>query len=186
MEVWGTFRACGKSKTFFTLITRNKPFTVAEGVDGKMAVVGTALAHRRFCRVLKAIECLSANNCGFGQLHRTKSRSVSTHKSGNRGADNILSKLHFKGAEHGVVIERTALYNYMLAKLVGRGRSYYLVYCILYNAYGKTCRNILDSSTISLRLLYGGIHKYRTSASEINGGRAEKTLVRKILYGVSH
>lgn len=82
---------------------------------------------------------------------------------------NLASDLALKGAENGVVQKGSALDNDMPSELFGRGDTYDLVECILYNADGKSCGYIANRCAVLLCLLDRRIHEYSTARTEIDG-----------------
>ena len=92
-----------------------------------------------------------------------KRTAVSTHKSRLVGTDNLSSAGKLKGTQNGVIEERTALYYYLFAHLLGISYLDYLEKRIFYYRVGKSCGDIGNACTLFLSLLYTAVHKYRTA-----------------------
>ena len=114
-------------------------------------------------------------------FHRVESGSVSAHQSGDVAAYNLDSHLLLKGSEHSVVEEGSALNHDSPAELVGAGRADNLVQRVLNDRKRKSGGDVLYRRAVLLSLLYGGVHKHRTSRAQIHRVLCENTLVREVL-----
>ena len=83
-------------------------------------------------------------------LFSYKSRTESTHKSGNVGAGGFSAGNFFERAENGFVVEGTALYYYMLAEVFCIGKLDDLVKRVFNNRVGEACGNIRNGRLFKL------------------------------------
>ncbi len=115
-----------------------------------------------------------------------QSRTESTHKLRYLRTDNIMPYLKLKAPEHRIVKECPALSYDVLPQIRCRVGTDYLIYCVLYHAYGKSCRDVLHGCSVLLRLLDGRVHKNCAARAEIDGRFCEKTELCKVLDIMSH
>ena len=96
-------------------------------------------------------------------------RAVSAHQSGDVGPGDVAADLLFKGPEHRVIEERTALDHDMFSESVAVGGPDDLINGVFYDADGKARRDIFNGSAVFLGLLDGGIHKDRAAGTQVHG-----------------
>ena len=173
----------------FATVSADKSASAAEIVDGKLTAVVTALTGNALDGICKALHLLVGENARITlvllHLLGVKRRAVSTHHSCDVGTNDLYSDLLLKCAKNRVVEERAALNHYSLSKLLCRVNSYNLIKRVLNYANRKSGRDIFNGNALLLRLLDRGVHKYRTSRSQINGIVSEKTEICKLVDGVT-
>ncbi len=88
---WNLFEACPA----FTTVPRHMPFSVGEGRDGHLAVVLAQAAGLARGLNLEVLEVFHAGECRLtfaAVMHASRERrAVSTHESGNIGANNLAA-----------------------------------------------------------------------------------------------
>ena len=104
-----------------------------------------------------------------GALAQAKQRcTVSTHQARDVGADDLDAHLLLEGAEHGLVVEGTALHDDLAAQLFGAGCADDLVQCILDDTDGQTGRDVLDGCAVLLGLLHRAVHEDGAAAAQVH------------------
>ena len=160
--------------------------SAGETVDGQTAVVGTSLAVCHGGGVLERVDLLDRKHrrllVRVIALARDQSRSERAHDAGDVRTDRLAVRNLLKAAQNRVVIESSALHNDVASQLRGVGYLNNLVKRVLDNGVRKAGGDIRDSRALLLRLLYFGIHKYRTARSEINRVLCEQSFLREILH----
>ena len=95
-------------------------------------------------------------------------RAVSAHQACDIRTDDDCLQLVFKGAQHGVVEERSALYDNVFSQFLCAGTADHLVQRILDHGDRKTGRDIGYLRAVLLRLLDRGIHEHRAAGTQVN------------------
>ena len=175
--------------TALAAVSAYKLAAACEFVDGKTAVVGTSVAVGHGGGVFQLIDLVNGKHGGLAAfcvitLLGNQGSAESTHDSSNIRADGLAACNTLKASKNTVVIEGTALYNNVFAKLLGIGNLDNLVKSILDNRVGKSGRDICDRSAFLLGLFYLGVHKYGTSGTKVNRMLCKKSGFGEILHGV--
>ena len=110
-----------------------------------------------------------------------KSSTESTHdtcyiRSCSSSAGNKL-----EGTQNGVIVEGSALNDYLFTELFRICKLDNLEKSVLDNRISKTGRDVLNRGTFLLGLLNLGIHKYSTSRTKIDRRWCEKCDLCKVL-----
>ena len=174
--------------SLITLIAGHKFCSGRKCIDcQRTAVFASAAAHAD--RLMsKGFQRFGRNERVFfkSQLLNIQRRAVCTHKPRDNWARNISAKLSFKAAQHRVIVKCTALHHYVIAQLIRASGSDYFIYCVFHDAYGKSRGNIVHTCAVLLCLLYGGVHKHGTAASQIDGRFSVKSQSGKLLHSIAH
>ena len=155
-----------------------------EAVDGQAAVVRAALAVGALCGVLQCVDLVDGKHCGFpafAAIAGDQGGAEGTHDSGDVRADCFAVRNALKASEHCVVVEGTALYDDVAAKLFRVGDLYYLIKSVPDDGVRESGRDVGDGRALLLCLLHAGVHEYRASCSEVYGVLCEQSLLRKVL-----
>ena len=87
-----------------------------------------------------------------------------------------------EASKYSVVVESSALYNDVLAEILGIGQLDHLKQCVFDNGVSKSGRDVGNGCAFLLRLLNLGIHKYGTTGTQINWILGKKSFLCEILY----
>ena len=165
----------------------NELAAIGKGVDGQLAMVAAAAALDADHLLCKFFQFLLVHH-GRGGLvvfmalaQAVQGSAVSAHQSGNVRPDDLHAHLFFKGAEHGFIIEGTALHHDLAAQLFRAGSADHLVQRVLDHADGQACGDILDAGTVLLRLLDRAVHEHSAAAAQVHRAVCEQTQRGKLL-----
>ena len=159
---------------FIAAVAGDELAAIGEGVHGELAVVAAAAALDADDLLVEALQLLQRHHGGSlsvvpGALAQAEQRrTVSAHQARDVGADDLDAHLLLEGAEHGLVVEGTALHDDLAAQLFGAGRADDLVQCILDDADGQTGRDVLDGCAVLLGLLHRAVHKDGAAAAQVH------------------
>ncbi len=140
--------------------------------DGYQAVVAAigAAAIGRFGT--EAVQIGGADKRGRAAWHVTlfgdQRRSVGAHYPGDIRPDHLAADRLFKGAENGVIVKRSALYDDFLAQVGGVFDPDHFIQGVADDGNGYAGRNIADICAVLIRLLHLGVHKYRAASAEVD------------------
>ena len=104
------------------------------------------------------------------RAHRFQSQdgcAVRTHESGNIRTDDVFIQQKFHAAQHGIVIESTALDHDMVAQFGNIFKLHNFKEGILNNADSDARRNIRQRRPFFLGLFNPGVHEHRTTGAQI-------------------
>ena len=157
-----------------------------EAVDGKTAVVGTALALGVVSRVLQGIDLLDGEHAGLRltflgiALPRDQAGPEGSHDSGYIRPDGLAACDLLESAQNAVIVESTALYDDMFSKF-RRVRDFYdFIKGILDHGIGKARGDVLHCRAFLLGLLYFGVHEHRAAGTQIKGMLREQRRFCKV------
>ena len=169
-------------------VPADKLASSAEFVDSQPAVIGAASAVCHGGCIFQGIDLFNREHSSFFAFFVTlpgdQSRAERSHDPCNIRTDCMAVGDFFKASENCVIIKGSALYHNVLSELRGVGNLDYFVKRIFDNGIGKSGRNIRNLCSFFLSLFHLGVHKYRTSCSEINGMFCIKSRFCKILHTV--
>ena len=94
--------------------------------------------------------------------------SVCAHQSRLVRTDNVLAANQLERPQHGVIHERAALNDYLIAHGGGVAQLYDLEQRVLYDRVGQTCGDIRNCRAFLLSLLYAGVHEHGAAGAEVN------------------
>ena len=114
-----------------------------------------------------------------------QSSAVSAHQAGDIRPDDLHAHLLFKGAEHGFIIEGTALHHDLAAQFFRAGSADHLVQRVLDHADGQACGDVFDRSAVLLGLLHGGVHKDGATGAEVHRVLGKEAHLGKVRDGVA-
>ena len=147
---------------------------ISKGIDGQLAMVAAAAALDADHLLCKAFQLLLVHH-GRGGLvifmalaQAVQSSAVSAHQAGDIRPDDLHAHLLFKGAEHGFIIEGTALHHDLAAQLFRAGSADHLVQRVLDHADGQACGDILNAGTVLLCLLDRAVHEHGAAAAQVH------------------
>ncbi len=103
-------------------------------------------------------------------LEREDGRAVRAHDARDVGADDVAVEELLHAAQHGVIVERAALHDDMIAELAHILELHDLEERVLDDGERDARRNVRDLSALLLRLLDLRIHEDRAARAEIDGG----------------
>ena len=169
------------SAALFTAVARDEVPALAEADDVELTVRGTASALHGARSIGERREFVLGDEGGFARrsLLGVERAAESSHKSRNSGTYNVASELLLERAEHCVIEEGAALHDDVLAELVRRICSYYLINGVLDYGRGQSCGDVLDGRAVLLRLLYGAVHEDGAARAEVDGVLGEETELRE-------
>ena len=175
--------------TALAAVSAYKLASSCEFVDGETAAVGTSVAVSHGGCVFQLIDLVNRKHGGLTTLcvvafFGNQGCTEGTHDSGNVRTDGLTACNTLKASKNTVVVEGSALYNNVPAKLLCIGNLDNLVKSILDNRVGKSGRDICDRSAFLLGLFYLGVHKYGTSGTKVNRMLCKKSGFGEILHGV--
>ena len=120
------------------------------------------------------VESLSGNQC----------RTEGAHDSGNIRTHHVLPQRFFKGTEHRIIVEGSALHNDVLSEIFRIRHFNNLIQGVLNDRVCQSCRDIGNGCPFFLCLLYVRVHENGTTGTEIRRIFGEKRFFRKILHTV--
>ena len=163
-------------------VTRDEFPPTIKRIDGEGAVVGAQTAGDGLGCVGKLLKRGGAEQSGGIQLGVTggESRAERTHQSGDGGSGHIAAQLLFKRAEHSIVQEGAALDHDVLAQVISGDGANDLVNGIFYDGNRETCRDILYTGPVLLRLLDTGVHKHGAAGTQIDRMLGQQAQLREI------
>ncbi len=167
-------------------VARNKTPSAAEMVDCQQAVVCTALTTRHRGFYFQRIHFLSANKRRLIArgifVPRDKPRAERTHNARDIRTDSLPPANHLKAFQHRVIIKRTTLHDHGFPHRFRVRNFNHLQQGVFDNGIRQPCGNIRHVRAFLLRLLYAGIHEYRTTGTKVNRVFGKKRDFRKIRY----
>ncbi len=178
----------GLAKPPLAAVAGNVLTAAGKFVDGQPAVVGAALTFGHAGLKLQICDLLQIQHGGLISIPKMSSGNQrcaeSAHNARDIGTDCLTAGDLFKASKNRVVVESASLYHNVLSEGGGVGDFNYFKERVLDNGVGQSRGNIGDGSAFLLRLLYFGVHKYRTAGSQINGMFGKKGGSCKILHTV--
>ena len=151
------------------------PFSIGEGRDRHLAVVLAQAAGLARGLDLEVFEVFDARKrrLAFATIVHAgrKRRTVSAHKAGNIGANNLAAGEQLECAKNRVVEESSALNNDAFAQIRGVLELDDLIQGVTHDRVGQACTDIAHIRAFFLRLLDRGIHEDRAARSQIHGIR---------------
>ena len=112
--------------------------------------------------------------------------AVGAHETRNRRTGYVAPNLLLERAQDGVVEERAALHDDVLAEVVRRVRTDYLIQCVLHDRNRQAGRDRVDARAVLLRLLNGGVHEYRAARAEVDWVLGKQAELAEFLNRVAH
>ena len=113
------------SDTSFTTVAGDILTAAGEAVDGQTAAVGTTAAFGHAGLEFQVADLLIRKHTGliafFVALSCDQGSAEGTHDTCDIRADGFTARNLFKASKHSVIIEGTALHNYMFSKIRGVG-----------------------------------------------------------------
>ena len=184
-QVWNLGGFFSQSSALFTTVARNKTtvftrFLVnAEIVDGEQTVIRACFATHIAMRRLKRTQGIQSKHGGLSRNARSHFLSMSavacqqgsticTHVSCNIGTNCIGFSQLLKCAQNGIIQERAALNNNLIAHFVGIADFNYLEQGIFDNGKSQASSDVTNRGTFLLSLLNATVHEHRTTAAQIN------------------
>ena len=169
-------------------VAADKLAAAGEFVDGQTAVVGTSAAVGHGGGIFQGVDLVDREHGSLFSLFipfsGDKRGAERSHDAGDIRTDGVAVRDLLKAPENRVVIEGSALYHDMPAKLGGVGNLDHLIERVLYYRIGKSGGDVGYFRALLLGLLYFGIHKYGASCSQVNGVLREKRGLREVLHAV--
>ena len=174
--------------TAFTAVAGDILSAAGKTVDGKTAGVGTALTLCHAGLIFQVQELLIGEHLGLiaclEAFSGDQCSAESTHDACDIRAYRLTVCNLFEAAQHGIVVEGTALYHDIFTQFGGVGYLDHLEQGIFDDGVSQTGRNIRNGSTFLLGLLYLGIHKNGTPGTQIDGVGRKQSSLCEILYAV--
>ena len=96
-------------------------------------------------------------------------RTVGSHETCNVGTEHVHTRNVFERAQHGIVVERTALHDDFRADVARLTQFNNFEKRVFNNRIRKTRGDVGDGRAFFLRLLDAAVHKYGTPASQVDG-----------------
>ena len=150
-------------------------------------MVGTSLTTGKFGRIGQLIDLINGQHSGliafFVTFSGDQGTTESTHDTGNVRSDCLAAGNALERTKHGIIVKGTALYDNMFSEFFRIGEFDDLKESIFDHGISKTGRNISHGRTFLLRLLYLGVHKYRTSCTKIDRIFGKQGFLGKIRNG---
>ena len=165
------FEACPALAT----VPRHMPFSIGEGRDCHLAVVLTQAAGLARGLDLEVLEVFHASECRLTfatVVHAGRERcAVSSHESGNIGANNLAAGEQLECAKHRVIEESPSLDDDAFAQIRGILELDDLVQGITHDGVGQAGADVAHVRAFFLRLFDRGIHEDRAARPQIHGIR---------------
>ncbi len=156
-----------------TAIAGYKLASAGKSVNGKPAAVIAALALCHGSIILEGAELFVGKHLSLIALLKTfsgnKRSAESSHDACNIRADGLAVSDFLKASEYGIIIEGTALYHNVSAKLGGIGYFDYLEQCIFDHGISQSGGDVGDTCAFLLGLFHSGIHEYGTAGAKVYG-----------------
>ncbi len=111
-------------------------------------------------------------------------RAEGAHDAGNVRPDGVAAGDFLKAAEHGVVVEGSALYHHVFSQIGGGGDFDHLKQSVLDDGVGQTGGDIRHGRSLLLSLLYVGVHEHGAPGAQVRGVFGKQSLLREILHAV--
>ena len=171
-----------------TAVAGYVPAPAGEFVDREQAVVLAPAAAGRRRRVGEGGDLIEREHRALLPvitLTRDQRRAEGAHDARNVGAGGLHACDLLKGAQHRLVIERSALDHDMTAELLGIGELDDLVQGILDDRVGKARGDVRHRRAFLLGLLDVGVHEHRAPCPEVHRVRRVQGLPGKGLGRVA-
>ena len=150
-------------------------------------MVGASLTTGKFGRIGQFIDLVNGQHSGlivfFVAFSGNQGTTESTHDTGDVRSYCLAAGNALERTKHGVIVKSTALYDNVFSEFFRIGEFDNLKEGIFDHGISKTGRNISHGRTFLLRLLYLGVHKYRTSCTKINRILGKQGFLSKIRNG---
>ena len=157
----------------FAAVSAHELFTRGEAVKRQVAVIAAAAAEEFAPLHVGEIEGLFVEfrdgRLGGRAFLGEKRRPVGAHVARDVGADHFASDVGFKGAEHPVVQEGSALDDDVFAEFLGVADAKDLVEGVANDRVAKARRDVVGRSAVALGLTHLGIHEDRAAGAEVDG-----------------
>ena len=177
-----------QAEAALTAVSGDEAAAAAELVDREHALVVAALTAGHSGLILQRNDLVERQHGSclvLPALPRNQRRAEGTHDACDVGTHALTLRRALKGAEHGVVIEGTALHHDVLAEARGIGNLNDLKERVLDDRVRKTRRDISDGCALLLRLFYVGVHEDRAAGAEVHGVLRKESFFREVLHGVT-
>ena len=176
------------AQCFFAAVSGYVTTVAGEFVDGQQTVVGTSATAGKLGVVFQVDDLINGKHgCLFAffvTVSCDKCSTECTHDTCDIRADRLTAGDCLEASKNCIVVERTALYNDMLAKFCRVRQLDNFKQRIFDNGVSKSGGDICYGSAFFLRLFYFGVHKYGTTGSKVNRMLRKKSLFCKVLYTV--
>ena len=151
------------------------PFSIGEGRDRHLAVVlaqAAGLARGLDLEVFEVFDARKRRLAFTAVVHAGgKRRTVSAHKAGDIGANNLAAGQQLECAKHRIVQESSALNNDAFAQVRGVLELDDLIQGVTHDRVGQAGTDIAHIRAFFLCLLDRGIHEDRAARSQVHGIR---------------
>ena len=134
------------------------------------AVIAAAAAAIAFTAVIKGRQRFGIYQCRpfLTAVMGQQSRAKSTHQPCNIRPDHFFAGQLFHRAQNSVAVEGAALYDDSIAQFASIAQTNDFIKRVFDDRNSQSGSNIADCRAVLLRLLYFGVHKYRTAHAQIN------------------
>ena len=151
-----------------------RDFVFSEVVDGKQAVVRARLAAYGLVRGSQRLKRVKRKQAGCvgvlaaETIARQQRRAERAHVAGDVGAHGVDARKLLERAQHGVVEERAALHDNLVAHVVRVANLDDLEQRVLDNGNGQAGGNVANGRAFLLRLLHARVHEHGATAAQVN------------------
>ena len=170
-KIWNLFFVLFKSESFLTAVSWNKLAVTRKFIYREQTMVYTSLTSRHWCFKTKLIYFFKWKHCAF--LSRIsvfcdKCCTESTHDTCYVRSYRFTAWYTLKTSEYGIIVESTALNDYLFSEVFRVCKFDNFKQCIFDNGVCKSGWNVGNTCSLFLCLLDFWVHKYRASWTEVD------------------
>ena len=154
----------------FAAVAREILAAVREFLHRDQALVAAALAAVRARLHIEMLEFARREQRRLlaPRFEREDGRAIRAHDACDVGTDDVAVQEFFHAAQHGIVVERAALHDDMVAERAHVLELHDLEQCILDDGERDARRDVSDLRALFLRLLDFRIHEDRAARAEVD------------------
>ena len=172
-EVGGVGAGLLVASAALAAVARDKAPAAAEVGDGEQAAVGAQAAAGGLVRHLEVVDLVLREQrggaVGTGTVAREQRSAVAAHAARDVGAEGFLAREQLERTQHGVVQERAALHDDLVADLLGVADLDDLEQGVLHDRVGQAGGDVAHRGAFLLGLLHARVHEDRAAAAQVHG-----------------